>query len=550
MRKDKQARKNGGPGDVRSSCRVHRGIGVQWKLLAYLGVFIAFMLLVLYVFQVRLLGTFYEDIIEKELDRTSQALVRSLGDDSLVEDTVYQYAVEYSMCIQVYRIVDAKGYIVASADVSSGCVIHHASGRQRGILYNDAVNNGGTYLARVQFQAGGMLWLDSAGDVQMGGALNSEMTDEEKEKTERFSSLRSKDVSALYVRVAQDAAGAEYVIYLDVGLTPMSATVTTFTTQFWWIAIILFAGALVTAYLMSRRISRPLVRMTESARHLAQGHYDVSFSGNGYRETRELAQTLNYAASELSRVDGLQKELIANISHDLRTPLTMIKGYSEVMRDIPGENTPENVQVIIDEATHLSELVNDLLDVSRIQSGTRKMDREVLPLTDTVRQVLLRYEKLTHHDGYTIFFEAGEEAWVNADRGMLLQVLYNLINNAINYSGADKIVEVTQRVEDGQVRIGVRDHGEGIPPEQIPMIWDRYYKVDRVHRRAMIGTGLGLSIVKGILEMHHAQYGVESTVGVGSEFWFRMPLVPPPEEETDGKGSLPAPGEKGGRNDG
>ena len=108
---------------------------------------------------------------------------------------------------------------------------------------------------------------------------------------------------------------------------------------------------------------------------------------------------------------------------------------------------------------------------------------------------------------------------------MLLQVLYNLINNAINYTGADQRVTVTQTVSDGRVRIDVTDTGAGIAQDQIPLIWDRYYKVDKTHQRAMIGTGLGLSIVKGILELHGASYGVESEPGHGSTFWFSLPIM-------------------------
>ena len=109
---------------------------------------------------------------------------------------------------------------------------------------------------------------------------------------------------------------------------------------------------------------------------------------------------------------------------------------------------------------------------------------------------------------------------------MILQVLYNLINNAVNYTGEDKLVNVTETVTDGVVRISITDTGEGISKEQLPLIWDRYYKVDKVHRRATVGTGLGLSIVKQILELHGAVYGVSSTMGKGSTFWFSLPKVP------------------------
>ena len=203
------------------------------------------------------------------------------------------------------------------------------------------------------------------------------------------------------------------------------------------------------------------------------------------------------------------------------------------MRDLPDENTPENMQVIIDETDRLSELVNDMLDLSRLRARTQEPELEVLDLTETVRSVMLRYEKLTHHDGYTITFEANENACICADRTMVLQVVYNLINNAINYAGEDRRVEVTQTIADGHVRIGVRDYGEGIEPDQLPLIWDRYYKVDRVHRRARIGTGLGLSIAKGVLELHGADYGVNSTPGQGSEFWFSFAVT---ADETDGQG--------------
>lgn len=321
------------------------------------------------------------------------------------------------------------------------------------------------------------------------------------------------------------------MILLDTHFQPLDSMVRTLTMQYFWIFAIVLILAGVMVVLMYRRISAPIIRMNEDAKHLALGKYDAVFSGEGYRETRELADTLNYASSELSKLDRLQKELLANISHDLRTPLTMIKGYGEVMRDIPGENTPENIQVVIDETARLTDLVNDLLDLSKLQAGTRQMNRSCFHLTQAVREVMQRYEHLIGHMGYCVEFSFDCDAWIVADRGMMLQVLYNMINNAINYTGEDKKVCVRQTVENGVVRIGVIDTGEGIEPEEIPLIWDRYYKVDKVHRRATIGTGLGLSIVKEILDLHGASYGVNSTKGKGSEFWFALPTVTQPKEQ-------------------
>ncbi len=518
-----------------------KGIGIQWRLMGYLSVFVAFSILVLWVFQIWMLVPFYENIKKREMQQTSDILCAVLGNEQTLEepdlltlkDSVWNCAEEYSMCITVWRVEDGRARYVTKADVSDNCIIHKVSGgRQFGELYRYAKEKGGVYACKVKFHKDGMIWMDEENNVHTPDDSDPNQWDEsgaESSESDVFPG-NNEDVSAIHMRLTQGADGKEYIILLDSELSPVSATVSTLKAQFYMIAALLLGAALLLAYLMSRRISRPLVRMSETARGLAKGKYDVRFSGHGYRETRELAQTLNFAAEELSKIDRLQKELIANISHDLRTPLTMIKGYGEVMRDLPGENTPENVQVIIDEATHLSELVNDLLDLSRLQSGMRTPERAVFDLTETTRAVLHRYDKLTHHGGYHISFEAGKNVLVDADRVMILQVIYNLINNAINYCGEDKVVEVVQSVEsDGTVRLSVRDHGAGIAESELPHIWDRYYKVDRVHRIAMIGTGLGLSIAKGVLEAHGADYGVNSTQGEGAEFWFVLPVAEPIE---------------------
>ncbi|MBQ7338490.1 MAG: HAMP domain-containing histidine kinase [Clostridia bacterium] len=500
------------PRRERATRRGH--FGVQGMLLISLAVFTGFVMLVLGIFQVGLLDTFYRSIRDRSMNIAAGQIEQALSARVPLEDAIYDLAEDHALCVLLYRVEGDVAVPVASADVSNDCIIHHITGDYISNLYAHAMQNGGDYHTTVSMHM-----------------RNQYTTDEEEED---HPDLRRSPVSALMIRVVEGADKYSYVILLDAELTPINATISTLTVQFLWIAALLFCGVLVLAYVLSRVITRPLVRMNEAAKLLARGRYDAHFSGDGYRETRELAQTLNYAASELSRVDELQKELIANISHDLRTPLTMITGYSEVMRDIPGENTPENVQVIIDEAEHLSALVNDLLDLSRVQSGARRALPEQFNLTDTVRRTITRYDKLTRHEGYVIAFSAEEDIDVFADSGMILQVVYNLINNAINYCGEDHTVEVSQLRRGDCVRVCVTDHGEGIPPEQLTEIWNRYYKIDRVHRRAMVGTGLGLSIVKEILDQHGSDYGVESTPGQGSTFWFELPILetpPTPDDE-------------------
>ncbi len=280
------------------------------------------------------------------------------------------------------------------------------------------------------------------------------------------------------------------------------------------------------AILLSFHISKPIIKINNTAKKISEGDYNIEFDNSGYREISEMSDTLNYTVNELTKSELLQRELIANVSHDLRTPLTMITAYAEIMRDLPGENTQENIQIIIDEAKRLTSLVNDLLDISKLQAGVDSADMKEYNLTAGIKSVMERYAKLVEQDGYKIIFEYDEaEVCVKADEFKIYQVLYNLVNNAVNYTGEDKKVTVRQLVNGGIVRIEVADTGDGIPQEQINNVWDRYYKIDKTHKRAIMGTGLGLSIVKNILKLHDARYGVTSVVGHGSIFWFELKIT-------------------------
>ena len=330
--------------------------------------------------------------------------------------------------------------------------------------------------------------------------------------------------SMIYTSTLTTADGQTLLLALNSVITPVNSTVETLRIQLLYITVILIACALVIALMIARRVSNPIIQINQAAKKLAKAQYDVRFNGEGYREIAELAETLNYAAHELSKVDNLRKELIANISHDLRTPLTMIIGYAEVMRDLPGENTPENVQIVIDEARRLTTLVNDVMDLSKLQSGTQELNTSTFNLTQMIRDILTRYTKLKEQEGYRISFDYKKDVMVEADETRIGQVIYNLVNNALTYAGEGKNIIVRQTIYDDKVKIEVCDDGEGIPREQLPYIWERYYKASKTHKRAAMGTGLGLSIVKGILDMHGTEYGVSSEEGKGSIFWFILKI--------------------------
>ena len=294
----------------------------------------------------------------------------------------------------------------------------------------------------------------------------------------------------------------------------------------WQFAMIVAAILLATGmvgYTMSRSISEPIIETNEAARELSRARYQRPPHSGGYREIAQLNDTLVQTAEDLRKVEDLQRELIANISHDLRTPLTMIEGYAEAMRDIPDEITPENMQIIIDETERLSTMVNEVLDFSRLRTGSLELTMTRFNLTELIRKIVDRISHMTAVEGYTVTFEAGEDVFVTADSGRISQVIYNLAGNALTYTGADKTVRIRQEKKDGTVRITIADSGEGISPEELPFIWDRYYRSRENHKRAVIGSGLGLNICRGILENHHAPYGAETPPEGGTVFWFALP---------------------------
>lgn len=316
-----------------------------------------------------------------------------------------------------------------------------------------------------------------------------------------------------------------YLLFINAPLEPIGATVEIIKEQFVFIIVITFFIALFITMLLSSRLSSPFTHITERAHMLAAGDYSTKFpEGNSYAEINELSDALNYAAVEISKVDKLKNELIANVSHDLRTPLTMIKAYAEMIRDLSGDNPEkrnEHLNVIIDETDRLSLLVSSLMELSKLQSGNSALDISVFPSDDFLESVLEKYKLFGENQGFEFLFERDESVNLCGDRSKLEQVLTNFINNAVNYSGGSKKIIIRQKNLEKSVRIEVRDFGVGIEKEKLPLIFDRYYRDERT-KRDVVGTGLGLSIVKEILELHNFRFGVSSEVGSGSTFWFEI----------------------------
>ena len=460
------------------------------------------MLALLWLSQTVFLDDIYQFVRTSEVKAAADTLEGMLGEDDYAAKAEL-LAEQRNVCVSVYRIAaDESASLIATGHVQGVCPLHTAFSEDvMNQLYDGATEE--DHCIR-----------------KISPAPSA------KSKGDGF--FRSSDAMSDCILCATIApSGAyRYFIVVSAAIMPVSATVNTLRVLLFGTTVVLLLAAAALAIILSKRIAAPLTDMSREAKTLATGNYGVHFAGRGLRETEELGDALNYAAGELSKADRMQKDLIANISHDLKTPLTMIAGYSEVMRDIPGEMTPENMQVIIDETGRLTSLVNDTLDLSRLADGKTELQKAPFSLTAAVRETAERYQTMLARDGYTVVFDGAEECSVVADRTRILQVLYNLVNNAVNYTGDDKTVTIRQTVRGGICRVSVIDTGDGIPEDQLPLVWERYYKSSEFHRRGTVGSGLGLSIVKSILVLHGARFGVSSRVGSGSTFWFELPVAP------------------------
>ena len=469
---------------------------LQWKLVKYLLAFVIALLALLWLFQVVFLDSFYQRFKIEGIEKIGNTLAANLESEKFTE-IVAQQARQNDACI---RVLNGLGQIQTTNTM--GCQLYNLSNAEIAEYVAQAQANGGSYL-----------------DIQ------SEKVVSELPNGNLLLSNKHGSKNLIYFKIVDNTSYFKTIIMVNTHISPINATTETLRTQLGYIALIVVVASLGLAYLMSRKIVKPIVNINQSARQMAEGNYDIVFTGRGYKEITQLNDTMNHTTRKLKEVDQMRRDLIANVSHDLRTPLTMISGYGEMMRDLPGENTPENVQVIIDEAHRLSNLVNDLLDLSKLQENKIELHVQDFDLTQLIQTVLYRYEKFMTQDGFDIQFQPAESVRVNADPDRLGQVLYNFINNAINDSLDDKRIVIRQLVNGNRVRVEVEDHGEGISEDKLNYIWDRYYKVDKTHKRSSAGSGIGLAIVREILELHHAQYGVRSEVGQGSVFWFELSMA-------------------------
>ncbi len=497
--------------------KVNRKLSIRAVLIIAFTGFTALALGCLLVFQTVFLDDLYEWIKTRQIRAASHEIAEYIDDEELISCVSYWSVKE--QC-SVY-VVDADGKMMYW-DMAFGAQSEQLTEEYLAELYRAALENGGEYASRLEKT------LSAPERHHMNRLREGE---DILSKPPRQPAVPKKnqgqEISAdvVYVTLASGEGDAPpHAVVVTSILTPVTATVRTLLVQFLIAAIVLIALAALLGFIVAHDVTRPIMAINRAAKTLASDAYDPPSAG-GYREVAELKDTLAKTAVELKKTEQLQQELIANLSHDLRTPLTMITGYGEAIRDLPGEQTAENIGVVIEEAERLSQLVTDVLDLSRLRAGTQALSLISLDLGDTVMNVVQRVRRMTAIHGYEIDIVTDGALPVSADAIRIEQAIYNLLINALTHAGDDRRVQVVCESDDNTAKVAFIDSGSGIPAEEQERIWERYY---RVHKgdplRDTMNNGLGLSIVKTVVELHGGQCGVESRIDEGSTFWFALPL--------------------------
>lgn len=450
------------------------------ELIVILTAFVVGILGLTYVFQTTFLDDFYKNSKLNTIKNVANKVSNGIQNNNF-EDVIDETMMSNEVCVRV--VSNNPKYNVIRA-----CTLSNIDNQIINSIANETYNNGGDKLFdKYKYQS---------------------------------STLETNDIYIYSKLVTIDNQYA--MILVSSLITPLEATISTIKSQYLVIAIVVIIMAVLLALLLSRFILKPIKHINDESKNLSKGEYDsdVSFVS---KEFDELNDTLKNANEDILKADKAKQELLGNVSHDLRTPLTMIVGYGEMIRDIKEENTEDNINVIIDEAKRLSTLVDDLIDISRLESNNIELHKQKISLNELLNSVYHQYEKYCESQNVTFELRLIDDVEVEVDIQRIKQVIYNFINNSLNYNDKNEqhIILGCEMVDDKH-RVYVYDNGEGINEKDIDNVWERYYKVNEEHKRHHIGSGIGLSLSKQLLIAHELNYGVESIKGEYSKFYFDL----------------------------
>lgn len=318
----------------------------------------------------------------------------------------------------------------------------------------------------------------------------------------------------------------EGAVFLHSPVYGLRATFSRLLRYIWLVAGLAALLALVLSYALSSAIAKPIQQMGQLAKEVAHGEFSGRLPVHGRDEVADLARDFNSMVEKLSELEEMRREFVANVSHELRSPLTSLQGFLQAILDgaVPAGEEEKYLQIAFHETQRLSRLVEDLLDLARLEGGVVRFAKEPFDVAEEGRQAALRLLPQFEAKQVEVDFDfAPEPLLALGDAARTAQVLTNLLDNALRFSPAGSRVKVSGKLTDQEVMVTVADQGEGIPEEELPRIWQRFYKRDKARTVGRGGTGLGLSIVKLLVEAQGGRVWVTSRPGHGAAFSFSLP---------------------------
>ncbi len=286
---------------------------------------------------------------------------------------------------------------------------------------------------------------------------------------------------------------------------------------------------MILVYASSKKITSPLLQMNEAAKVIAGGNFEQRVEISSEDEVGQLAESFNHMAESLDKYEKVRRDFIANVSHDLRSPLTSIQGFLGAILDgtIPEQKQEHYLNIVLEETKRLTKLTNDIVELSRAQTSTITLEKKRFDINDLIRESIERLEpRLKQKDIQINAMFAEKETFVCADRDKIARVIYNLVDNAIKFSGEGEQIEIeTALKENKKLLVSVKDYGKGISEEDVKYVFDRFYKVESSRGKDKTGSGLGLSIVREFLLAHGENIAVKSEEGKGTTFLFCLKLA-------------------------
>ena len=499
---------------MRQPEKKRRTVGIRGQLMWFLCLICLFLLVLFWFLCTRLLEPLYTTHIQKQLTAQADAIVRKLEDAAAEGETLSYWGFGSQLYVNA-EFFDALGSeIFESSGMSSFCVdISDTTLRQIFKVENLSYCN-----------------LHRTKPTDESSELPSYSTARAMRQLCRETGGCVRKINpptpsgSVQLMVGRMTSDGSYTVLVTTSLMHVSEAGEVMSTVLPLAAALIFAFSMSAAWLFSEWFTKPLRQLSGAARKVAQGDYDVRVESTRRDELGDLAQEFNHMAQEVKQAAQMQRDLLANVSHDLRTPLTLIKGYAETVRDITGDDKAhrdEQMNIIVDEADRLTALVSSVMELSKVTSGAEKCERVHFDMAQLCDEVSERYDAVCAQNHWTLKLELpDEELPVYADPNMMQRALHNLLGNAMHHIGADGVFVLRAQKCAKGVRVEVEDHGPGIAADDLPYIFDRYYRSRSDAGKQ--GTGLGLSITKAIFQQHGFRFGVQSTLGKGTTFWFIM----------------------------